>query len=154
MKATRVRLHGETVVLAELRRVLWLRGDNFHMYDVPVLDRYAPGKAVPSAEIDLLAETPLGIFVIETKNWGGSILPGAHRGEFVLKGPCRVTEPRRSSVAKNRNKVAFLNETLLRLWADRRRRHFRVARVHAASRPSNCSRPHRRAWPSTMSTPE
>lgn len=118
--ATRAQLRGEAgeaAVLAELRRVLtWLCGDNFHLHGGAVLIHHAPDMAFPTAEIDHLAVTPFGIFVIETKNWRGSIAPGAHRDELVRTGPDGATEVRRSPLAQNRTKVAFLNEKLPSVW--------------------------------------
>ncbi|WP_434667702.1 nuclease-related domain-containing protein [Paraburkholderia sp. A3BS-1L] len=61
----------EVAVRAELRRVLTgLCGDDFYLHDGAVLLHHAPGTALPTAEIDHLAVTPFGLFVIETKNWG------------------------------------------------------------------------------------
>lgn len=118
--STRAQLRGEAgeaAVLAELRRVLtWLCGDNFHLHDGAVLIHHAPGTAFPTAEIDHLAVTPFGIFVIETKNWSGSIAPGAHRDELVCISPDGASEARRSPLAQNSTKVAFLNDKLPRVW--------------------------------------
>ena len=69
--------------------------------------------AFPSAEIDHLAVTS---FVIQTRNWSGSIAPGAHRDELVPTGASGVSELGRASLAQNRSKVAFLHEKLPRLW--------------------------------------
>ncbi|MDR3099691.1 MAG: NERD domain-containing protein [Paraburkholderia sp.] len=108
---------GEAAVLAELRRVLtWLCADSFHLHDGAVLIHHAPGTAFPTAEIDHLAVTPFGIFVIETKNWSGSIAPGVHRDELMRTGADGASEVRRSPLAQNRTKVAFFNDTLPRVW--------------------------------------
>ena len=94
----------------------WLCGANFHLHDGAVLIHHAPGTAFPTAEIDHLAVTPFGIFVIETKNWSGSIAPGSHRDELVRTGTDGASEIRRSPLAQNRTKVAFLNEKLPSVW--------------------------------------
>ncbi len=108
---------GEAAVHAELRRVLsWLCGENFHLHKGAVLIHHAPGTAFPTAEIDHVVVAPFGIFVIETKNWSGTIAPGAHRDEIVRTGQDGVAEIRRSPLAQNRTKVTFLNEKLPRVW--------------------------------------
>ncbi|WP_051381454.1 nuclease-related domain-containing protein [Paraburkholderia mimosarum] len=108
---------GEAAVHAELHRVLtWLCGDDFHLHDGPVLIEHAPGTAFPTAEIDHLAVTPFGIFVIETKNWTGRIAHGAGYDDLDVIRPDGTRETRRSPLAQNRTKVAFLNEKLPRLW--------------------------------------
>jgi hypothetical protein len=108
---------GEVGVSAELRRVLTgLCGDDFHLHDGAVLLHHAPGTAFPTAEIDHLAVTPFGLFVIETKNWGGSITAGANRDELVCVSAAGSRETRRSPLAQNRTKVAFLLAKLPRVW--------------------------------------
>lgn len=108
---------GEAAVCAELRRVLtWLCGDNFHLHDGAVLLHHAPGTAFPTAEIDHLVVTPFGIFVIETKNWTGAIAPATSHDGIVRTGHNGTPELRRSPLAQNRTKVAFLNDRLPRVW--------------------------------------
>ncbi|WP_321817838.1 MULTISPECIES: nuclease-related domain-containing protein [unclassified Paraburkholderia] len=108
---------GEAAVGAELRRVLtWLCGDNFHLHDGAVLLHHAPGTAFPTAEIDHLVVAPFGIFVIETKNWSGTIAPASAHDEIVRTGHNGTPELRRSPLAQNRTKVAFLNDRLPRVW--------------------------------------
>lgn len=108
---------GEAAVHAELRRVLtWLCGENFYLHEGAVLIHHAPGSAFPTGEIDHLLVAPFGIFVIETKNWSGAISPGTHRDEILRTGQDGATEVRRSPLAQNRTKVAFLNEKLPRVW--------------------------------------
>lgn len=108
---------GEAAVHAELRRVLtWLCGENFHLHDGAVLLHHAPGTAFPTAEIDHLVVAPFGIFAVETKNWSGAISPAASSDEIVRTGNDGVPELRRSPLAQNRTKVAFLNDRLPRVW--------------------------------------
>lgn len=118
--ATRAVVHGEqgeAAVRSELRRVLSaLCGENFHLHDSAVLIHHAPGTAFPTAEIDHIAVTPFGIFVIETKNWSGVIAPGAVRDEVSRTGIDGVTDARRSPLAQNRTKIEFLNARLPALW--------------------------------------
>jgi hypothetical protein len=108
---------GEAAVQAELRRVMtWLCGDNFYLHEGAVLIHHASGSKFPTGEIDHLLVAPFGIFVIETKNWTGVISPGAHRDEILRTRQDGTTEVRRSPVAQNRTKVAFLNAKLPRVW--------------------------------------
>jgi hypothetical protein len=108
---------GEAAVHAELLRVLtWLCRNDFHLHDGPVLVEHAPGTDFPTAEIDHLAVTPFGIFVFETKNWGGRIEPGDHDDDLALVHADDMSEARRSPLAQNRTKVAFLDAKLPRLW--------------------------------------
>lgn len=108
---------GEATVLAELRRVLtWLCGDDFHLHEGAVLIEHAPGTSFPTAEIDHLAVAPFGIFVIETKNWTGHIVHGTANDDLDVIRTDGTRETRRSPLAQNRTKVAFLNEKLPRLW--------------------------------------
>lgn len=108
---------GEAAVRAELRRVLaGLCGNDFYLHDGAVLVEHAPGTAFPTAEIDHIAVTPFGIFVIETKNWSGQIAPAADADDVVRTGVDGVAEVRRSPLAQNRTKVAFLNRKLPPVW--------------------------------------
>ncbi|WP_183708349.1 nuclease-related domain-containing protein [Paraburkholderia tropica] len=108
---------GEAAVRAELRRVLaGLCGNDFYLHDGAVLVQHAPGTAFPTAEIDHIAVTPFGIFVIETKNWSGQIAPAANADDVVRTGADGVAEVRRSPLAQNRTKVAFLNRKLPPVW--------------------------------------
>ncbi|SHK84199.1 nuclease-related domain-containing protein [Paraburkholderia terricola] len=59
---------GEREVSAELRwHLTRLCGDDWAVLDGLVLI-HAPGSAFPTAEIDHLAITPFGVFVVETKH--------------------------------------------------------------------------------------
>ncbi|MEM5316060.1 nuclease-related domain-containing protein [Paraburkholderia sp. JHI869] len=108
---------GEARTHAELRRVLTaLCGTDFYLHDGAVLLNHAPGTAFPTAEIDHLAVTPFGLFVIETKNWSGFIEPGADSSELVRVASDGKRESRKSPLAQNRTKVAFLNAKLPKVW--------------------------------------
>lgn len=108
---------GEAAVRTELRRVLTdLCGENFYLHDGAVLVHHAPGSAFPTAEIDHIAVTPFGIFVIETKNWSGVITPAASSDHITRIGADGVAELRRSPLAQNRTKVDFLNRKLPAVW--------------------------------------
>ncbi|MCP3712268.1 NERD domain-containing protein [Paraburkholderia sp. CNPSo 3274] len=108
---------GEATVRAELCRVLTtLCGDDYYLHDGAVLLRHAPGTAFPTAEIDHLAVTPFGLFVIETKNWSGLIEPGTTCDELVRVAINGERETRRSPLAQNRTKVAFLCAKLPKVW--------------------------------------
>ncbi|MGF6652801.1 hypothetical protein OKW34_003390 [Paraburkholderia youngii] len=102
---------------AELRSALqWLCGDNFYLHPGALLLNHAPGTEFPTAELDHLAITPFGIFVIETKNWAGSILPGADAQTVVRVGADGQRETRRSPLRQNRSKVGFLRSVLPGIW--------------------------------------
>ncbi|AOJ73352.1 MULTISPECIES: nuclease-related domain-containing protein [Burkholderia] len=108
---------GEARVLVELRRVLsQLCGSDFYVHPTALLLLHAPGTEFPTAEVDHLVVTPFGIFLIETKNWAGSIRPG-RTADLVL---CHLAggkpEERRSPISQNRAKVAFLRGTLPATW--------------------------------------
>ncbi|AUT75442.1 nuclease [Paraburkholderia hospita] len=108
---------GEAVVQAELRAALeWLCGDNFYLHPGALLLNHAPGSAFPTAEVDHLAITPFGIFVVETKNWAGRIEPGPDVQSVVRIGADGHREIRRSPIQQNRSKVAFLRSMLPGRW--------------------------------------
>lgn len=108
---------GEAVVQAELRAALeWLCGDNFYLHPGALLLNHAPGSAFPTAEVDHLAITPFGIFVVETKNWAGRIETGPDLRSVVRIGVDGRRELRRSPIQQNRSKVAFLRSVLPRCW--------------------------------------
>jgi hypothetical protein len=78
---------------------------------------HAPGTEFPTAEVDHLVVTPFGIFVIETKNWAGTILPGRVADQVVCHLPGGRLEERRSPISQNRSKVSFLRGTLPATWS-------------------------------------
>lgn len=111
---------GEARVDAELRRVFtWLCGDDFYLHPTALLLHHAPGTEFPTAEIDHLAITPFGIFVIETKNWSGRVAAGSTDSTLLVHGLDGRIETRRSPIAQNRAKVGFLRSTLPGLWSVR-----------------------------------
>ncbi|WP_243860184.1 MULTISPECIES: nuclease-related domain-containing protein [Burkholderia] len=108
---------GEARVLTELQSVLpWLCGDDYYVHPSPVLLHHAPGTAFPTAEVDHLAITPFGIFVIETKHWSGRIERGADANTVRCHLPDGKVDERRSPLAQNRAKVAFLRAMLPAVW--------------------------------------
>ncbi|MGF6267354.1 hypothetical protein OKW49_008348 [Paraburkholderia youngii] len=108
---------GEALVQAELRSALqWLCGENFYLHPGALLLNHAPGTKFPTAELDHLAITPFGIFVIETKNWAGSILPGPDSQTVVRVSADGQRETRRSPLRQNRSKVGFLRGVLPGTW--------------------------------------
>ncbi|MEZ0606296.1 nuclease-related domain-containing protein [Paraburkholderia sp. IW21] len=108
---------GEALVQEELRRVLtWLCGTNFYLYPTALLLNHAPGTPYPTAEVDHLAITPFGIFVIETKNWTGAVEPGCDADSVIRIGSDGRREERRSPLRQNRSKVAFLRTMLPGIW--------------------------------------
>jgi hypothetical protein len=72
---------------------------------------HAPGTAFPTAEVDHLAVTEYGIFVIETKNWSGKVLPS--EGNMLRRiGPDGRAEERKNPAAQNVTKVTFIKSIL------------------------------------------
>lgn len=108
---------GEAVVHAELLGALrWLCGDDFYLHPGALLLNHAPGTDFPTAEVDHLAVTPFGIFIIETKNWAGRIEPGPTEKAVIRIGADGQREMRRSPLQQNRSKVAFLRAMLPGSW--------------------------------------
>jgi nuclease-like protein len=109
---------GERRVHEELREALtWLCGENFYLHPGALLLNHAPGTDYPTAEIDHLVITPFGIFIVETKNWTGSIEPGSDSDNFIRTGADGRRETRTSPLRQNRSKVSFLRAVLPALWA-------------------------------------
>ncbi|MBU6486219.1 MAG: NERD domain-containing protein [Burkholderiales bacterium] len=108
---------GEASVDAELRRVLTaLCGDNYHLHPGAILLRHAPGTAFPTAEVDHLAITPFGLFVVETKNWTGVIDRGPAADVLTRVAADGTRETRKSPDAQNRTKVRYLRGVLPGMW--------------------------------------
>jgi hypothetical protein len=109
---------GERRVHAELLDSLtWLCGENFYLHAGALLLNHAPGTDYPTAEVDHLAITPFGIFLVETKNWTGLIEPGPDSDTLIRTGADGKREARTSPLRQNRSKVAFLRSVLPALWA-------------------------------------
>ncbi|TCK96520.1 nuclease-related domain-containing protein [Paraburkholderia sp. BL9I2N2] len=108
---------GERQVSAELRSHLArLCGDDWLVLDGLVLI-HAPGSTFPTAEIDHLAITPFGIFVIETKHRTGVVSRGETDETVTLTTVDGQRLVRTSPLRQNAAKVRFLRELLApRLW--------------------------------------
>ncbi len=101
-------VRGEADVAAALQtRLAEMCGSHFVLRHAVILN-IAPGTPYPTAEIDHLAITPFGIFVVETKAWRGQILPGQDNDTLTWISPAGETEVRKSPLAQNRAKVAFI----------------------------------------------
>lgn len=108
---------GEELMQGDLQRHLTrLCGTDFYLHPHSLLLNHAPGTAFPTAEVDHLAITPFGIFVVETKHWGGCIEAGAKPDELTRIAPDGRRETRRSPSAQNRTKVAFLRDAMPAIW--------------------------------------
>jgi hypothetical protein len=108
---------GEALVQAELRSALqWLCGDNFYLHPGALLLNHASETEFPTAELDHLAITSFGIFMIETKNWAGNILPGPDAETVVRVSIDGQRETRPSPLRQNRSKVGFLRSVLPGMW--------------------------------------
>jgi Nuclease-related domain len=70
--------------------------------------KHAPGRAVPTCEIDHLLICRFGIFVVETKDWGGAIRPSTREGEVIVRFANGHEELRRSPISQSASKVAFI----------------------------------------------
>ncbi|MBB4518261.1 hypothetical protein GGD68_007067 [Paraburkholderia fungorum] len=108
---------GETAVQAELLSALqWLCGEDFYLHPGALLLNHAPGSDFPTAEVDHLAVTPFGIFIVETKNWSGRIEAGPTDRTIVRVAADGIRDERRSPLQQNRSKVAFLRAMLPGSW--------------------------------------
>ena len=108
---------GERRVSAELRwHLTRLCGDDWLVLDGLVLI-HAPGSAFPTAEIDHLAITPFGVFVVETKHWAGIVTRGETDDTLTLTAADGQRFVRASPIKQNAAKVRFLRNLLPpRLW--------------------------------------
>ncbi|MFL9858123.1 nuclease-related domain-containing protein [Paraburkholderia madseniana] len=108
---------GERQVSAELRwHLARLCGDDWLVLDGLILI-HAPGSTFPTAEIDHLAITPFGIFVIETKHWTGVVTHGRTDETLTLTTVDGQRLLRTSPIRQNAAKVRFLRDLLPpRLW--------------------------------------
>lgn len=108
---------GERQVSAELRwHLTRLCGDDWLVLDGLILI-HAPGSTFPTAEIDHLAVTPFGIFVIETKHWNGVVTRGETDETLTLTTVDGQRLVRTSPLRQNAVKVRFLRNLLPpRLW--------------------------------------
>jgi hypothetical protein len=108
---------GEGLVSADLQRHLTrLCGDDWLIFNGLILV-HAPDSAFPTAELDHLAITPFGIFVIETKHWGGAVMGGETGDTLILLTPDGQQHVRTSPIKQNASKVGFLNSLIPpRFW--------------------------------------
>jgi hypothetical protein len=86
-------------------------GKNF-VLRLSVILQIARGTKYPTAEIDHLAITPFGVFVIETKAWRGQIKAGPSDDSLTWISPAGATEVRKNPLTQNRSKVAFIHRLL------------------------------------------
>jgi hypothetical protein len=108
---------GEQIAQAKLAEALvWLCGSDCYLHDGPLVIEHAPGSPFPTAEIDHLAITPFGIFVFESKHWSGFISNGAIPGELQRSANDGTRASRKSPLAQNASKVAFLRRHLPPMW--------------------------------------
>lgn len=108
---------GEQRTHAALLEVLpQLCGQDFYLHEGALIVEHAPGTAFPTAEIDHLAITPFGVFVFETKNWSGHISASESDDRLVRTMSDGTRELRKSPLAQNRSKVAFLRNQLPPFW--------------------------------------
>ncbi|GAB7522589.1 nuclease-related domain-containing protein [Paraburkholderia sp. 2C] len=105
-------VHGEALVSATLRQCLTrLCGENYKILDSVILN-HAPGEAFPTAEVDHLAVTPFGVFVIETKHWAGSVRLGEERDALILETHDGRSLTRTSPLKQNAAKIRFIRSLL------------------------------------------
>jgi hypothetical protein len=102
---------GEAAVANGLRRVLQAISEGPFCLRNSLILNHAPGAAFPTAEVDHLAVTSFGIFVIETKHWSGKILP-AENNMLLRVAPDGASEQRKNPAAQNSSKVTFLKAIL------------------------------------------
>ena len=70
--------------------------------------KHAPGRPVPTCEIDHLLICRFGIFVVETKDWAGAIRPSTREGDVIVRFANGHEELRRSPISQSASKVAFI----------------------------------------------
>lgn len=110
---------GERCVASELRAVLdWLCPGNYKLFNGLIVE-HAPHTAFPTAEIDHLAITPFGIFVVETKNWSGSIRVSEIDGQVTRIAPDGKASERRCPLAQSQAKVRFVQSLVTPIWSVR-----------------------------------
>jgi hypothetical protein len=108
---------GEELVDAELRSALdWLCPDAYYLHRGGMVLHHAPGAEYPTAEVDHLLVTPFGVFVIETKNWSGLVRTGAEGGQLERVAHDGSVTARKSPIAQNITKVAFVRSVLTPVW--------------------------------------
>jgi hypothetical protein len=105
-------VQGEADVAAALQGLLTEMCGNLFVLRHSVILKIAPGTKYPTAEIDHLAITPFGVFVIETKAWRGQIMAGQSDDWLIWISPAGVTQVRKNPLAQNRTKVAFIQRLL------------------------------------------
>ena len=98
---------GEAAVSRRLAELLDLMREGTYCIRDSLILNHAPGTAFPTAEIDHLVITSFGIFVVETKNWSGRILP-AERNTLRRVANDGTSEHRKNPASQNVSKVAFL----------------------------------------------
>jgi hypothetical protein len=108
---------GEKIAHAKLAESLdWLCGTNYYLHEGSLIIEHAPGSTFPTAEIDHLAVTPFGVFVLETKHWSGRIDNAGIPGELVRTAGDGSRENRKSPLAQTASKVEFLRRRLPPIW--------------------------------------
>jgi hypothetical protein len=109
---------GEHAVQRELDSTLaWLCPDDHYIHPTALVLRHAPYSSFPTAEVDHMLITPFGIFVVETKNWLGSIGPGPLLGQLTRVSPNGEISARRCPVAQNRMKVEYVQRLVTPVWS-------------------------------------
>jgi hypothetical protein len=110
-------LLGEKRTQAKLREALgWCCGTDYYLHEGSMIIEHAPGTRFPTIEIDHLAITPFGVFIFETKNWSGVISPSANPDFLTRTTADGKREERKSPIAQNRSKLAFLRSVLPHGW--------------------------------------
>jgi hypothetical protein len=108
---------GEQQVREDLRVALeWLCPGEFYLHEGGLVLNHAPGSPFPTAEVDHLAITPFGIFVVETKNWSGSVRCSTKPNELVRVGRDGIASIRKSPLAQNQTKVKFVRSLVTSAW--------------------------------------
>jgi hypothetical protein len=108
---------GEREVSAELSwHLTRLCGEDWAVLDGLILI-HAPGSAFPTAEIDHLAITPFGVFVVETKHWIGVVTHGETDDSVTFTTVDGAADRAFLAMKQNAVKVRYLRNLLpQRLW--------------------------------------
>lgn len=84
--------------------------NNYFLSKGPLILTHAPGKPIPTCEIDHLVICSFGVFVVETKGWNGTIQPGSTRDKVVVEFQSGKRESRRSPITQCISKVDFIKK--------------------------------------------
>jgi len=81
---------------------------NYILSKGPLILTHAPGRPIPTCEVDHLVICSFGVFVVETKGWNGTIRPGPSCETVAITFKNGEQTERRSPLAQCASKTAFI----------------------------------------------